>query len=755
MSKPAFLYDRRFLQAIDNLSVKEEYVKITVLNWKEAPLQQIQGRVISGSVNIDGSSSMRRTAQLTLFAEEAENDLTNINSLFAINKKCKLEKGIRNTVPKQSYIIDDGTGKPEQVEIDYQKEYGQIIWFPLGIYVMFNPSLSHQMTGVNISVQLKDKMCLLNGDVGGQIHSPVVLSEYDEVVDKDGTSVEKHYVLIYDIIKEVVNHWGNEDLNKIFITEVPRQIKKTLKWMGTTPIYINVNQNQISYTKKTGANWEAFPPGRDIGFEYTDFIYPGKEPLSSNAGDTVTSILDRIIGVIGNYEYFYDVEGNFIFQEKPNNLNMSNTAYWSKEANFNPNVKALPTDNYDLDINRLSAPVYDFSDNNIITAYSNQLNYNNIKNDFVVWGSRKLPSGQAKLIRMHLAIDRRPRWNNTDGTEKQTHQYLLYRDSYGTVRGRWYRDWIVNGTIKMSEDEDESREKFYTNNLNPYTYYKIKDNNEEKFFFVEKNTNKKHSEKYVAIRQDVKDISSADSSIDWTDNSIVVVNRSSVDWREQIYCQMIEDERDGTGQNTELNNTYFQYYAELKEEFPKIYDLVTQTYKSDYYNFPDTIDYFLDMIDEDTYLGKYSVNNIGRRTLIIADNNNGINCIFEPQIPDLVYVVSSQYTEEERQALIKALRGYNQKYVFCDDAFLHATTLGGKMNSCYEKIKDLLYQYTYMNDSISITSLPVYYLEPNTRITVEDKPSGISGDFIIQSISLPLDISSTMNINAYQASKKI
>jgi len=118
-------------------------------------------------------------------------------------------------------------------------------------------------------------------------------------------------------------------------------------------------------------------------------------------------------------------------------------------------------------------------------------------------------------------------------------------------------------------------------------------------------------------------------------------------------------------------------------------------------------------------------------------------------------VVSSQYTEEDRQALIKALRGYNQKYVFCDDAFLHATTLGGKMNSCYEKIKDLLYQYTYMNDSISITSLPVYYLEPNTRITVEDKPSGISGDFIIQSISLPLDISSTMNINAYQASKKI
>lgn len=77
------------------------------------------------------------------------------------------------------------------------------------------------------------------------------------------------------------------------------------------------------------------------------------------------------------------------------------------------------------------------------------------------------------------------------------------------------------------------------------------------------------------------------------------------------------------------------------------------------------------------------------------------------------------------------------------------------MNSCYERIKDLLYQYTYMNDTISLTCLPIYYLEPNTRITVEDKPSGINGDFIIQSMSLPLDISSTMTISAYQASKKI
>jgi len=36
---------------------------------------------------------------------------------------------------------------------------------------------------------------------------------------------------------------------------------------------------------------------------------------------------------------------------------------------------------------------------------------------------------------------------------------------------------------------------------------------------------------------------------------------------------MCESEKLGTDENTEINNSYFQYYAELKEEFPKIFDL--------------------------------------------------------------------------------------------------------------------------------------------------------------------------------------
>jgi hypothetical protein len=62
-----------------------------------------------------------------------------------------------------------------------------------------------------------------------------------------------------------------------------------------------------------------YSTGMDIGYIYTDFTYPGE--LIGDAGDTVCDILDTIKSTLGNYEYFYDIDGNFVFQEIKNYLN--------------------------------------------------------------------------------------------------------------------------------------------------------------------------------------------------------------------------------------------------------------------------------------------------------------------------------------------------------------------------------------------------------------------------------------------------
>ena len=80
---------------------------------------------------------------------------------------------------------------------------------------------------------------------------------------------------------------------------------------------------------------------------------------------------------------------------------------------------------------------------------------------------------------------------------------------------------------------------------------------------------------------------------------------------------------------------------------------------------------------------------------------------------------------------------------------------GGQHNSAFEAVKDLLYQYTNYNENISLTCLPIYYLEPNTRISIKEPICGISGDYIVSSISLSLDATGTMSISATSAKERL
>ena len=75
------------------------------------------------------------------------------------------------------------------------------------------------------------------------------------------------------------------------------------------------------------------------------------------------------------------------------------------------------------------------------------------------------------------------------------------------------------------------------------------------------------------------------------------------------------------------------------------------------------------------------------------------------------------------------------------------------------KLKDVveenLYKHGYCKESISATVIPIYYLEPNTRITIRDAATGIYGDFMIKSISIPLDINGSMNISCTKALERL
>jgi hypothetical protein len=88
----------------------------------------------------------------------------------------------------------------------------------------------------------------------------------------------------------------------------------------------------------------------------------------------VCAQLDKIKNYLGNYEYFYDIYGNFHFQEIKNYLNNSQAKV---------DVDDLSPDDYRIDLSQ-GKPVYTFDDGVLITSFQNNPQYQNIKNDYIV-----------------------------------------------------------------------------------------------------------------------------------------------------------------------------------------------------------------------------------------------------------------------------------------------------------------------------------------------------------------------------------
>ena len=664
-----YLKDNDFLKEFNEVHLKEQYVKIIVLTFDEKPIQQIQGLVTGGNISLDGSSGMRRTCNLNMIVNQSNMSLTNTQNLLSINKKIEVLIGFVNNTEKY---------------LDYP-----MIWFPQGVYVIISPNIINGLNGMNISLTLHDKMALLNGQCGGTLPASVIFSQVEDIDENGKVVINKP--TIFQIILELVNHFGGQQLGKIIINDVDTRIKAVMKWTGSTPLYIqstvNDNTGQKIYTVSTTEldKSKVYTYGQDVGFTLTDFTYPGD--LIGNAGDTVVTILDQIKNTLGNYEYFYDINGNFVFQEIKNYLNNTYSTRLLNELTLNDYLVDYTT----------GKSVYTFENSNIVQSYSNTPQYQQIKNDFMVWGKRKTVNDLEIPIRYHLAIDTKPSFGK---------EYTIF----------YYTD-PEDGILKAKK---------------PLMFDSKQD------FPEIGEANQYYSFPGGAI------FSWDPDSEEYTQTSYEKTSTITEDYRTELYFSGIESEPFGLASN--------YYFTELKNQWPKIYNLQEHKFKEEVINSPDNIDFFLDILDGDISIAKYGVQNIGRRTTTIVDDS--INCIFEPEVEDVVFI-ENENDKANMKKLKQECDQRKQNYVQVDSGIYNMLVNGGVLRSAYEEIRRELYRYTQYNEQISLTALPIYNLEPNTRITVRDVQSDIYGDYMIKSLSIPLDINGTMNISATRTLERI
>ena len=695
IKKNIYLQDNAFLKQLAGQHIKEYFVKITVLNWKEDPIKDIQGRVISASLNIDGNSIIRRTATISVAIDETNNNITSVKNLLSINKKVNFQIGFVNNTKKYNNF--------------------PILWFPFGVFVITDNSISYSNTGLVASLQLKDKMCLLNGDCGGTFPAAVIFDNYS-TIDENGEEVIERPT-IYQIIQQLVNHFGGQQLGKIIISDLDNRVKQVVKWTGISPLYIYKQGEQYVYTLNNVAednlkDWpeikKVFSYGEDVGYIYTDFTYPGD--LIGDAGNTVTDILQEIKNVLGNFEYFYDIDGNFVFREKKNYLNNAQSKYLLDSINktrislvpdYINSISSNPYGAYLISINN-GTSAFQFQDDNLISSYSNTPKYSQIKNDFVVWGLRKTTEGIETPLRYHLAIDKKP----LPGNE---YEVFEYQDEMDGLK-KW--GYPIKFQSKQSFPEKGAANVFYCDISQV----------EPKIYKWGKNENSQYD--YIQINTKLQTI-------------------KTKDWRTELFFQGLVANVLGTESN--------YYFAELFNQWPIIYDIRNGEFFEDTIKNASDINYFLDFIDSPSAaVGQLSVENIGRRTKVLNEENN-VNCVFEAWIPDIVFIKTDEESEKNRNQCIA--RGQN--FYQAPSEIYDSLQIGGSKYSAYEEIRQLIHEYTKYNESISIQTLPIYHLEPNTRITVKNKESNIYGDYMIESLSFSFDNSSMLTINATRAPEKI
>lgn len=631
-----YLNDIEFLQQLDKLNLRTHYAKIILLSFDEKPIKEIQGTITSGSLSVNGSSAVRRTISLSMLASVQNSNIEDIDNEISINKKVKIFIGLDN--PIKEY-----------------KKYGDIVWFPCGLFILSSVTVSRSTSGWNISINGKDKMCLLDGTVGGTF--PASITFHEKLIQLDNGDIEIQYPTIFQIIYEAVNHWGGEAIENIIITDLDEKVKMLVRYMGDTPVYFSNNFESMSFVENKDFP-HMYSYGKDAGYKETDFTYPGE--LVLNAGDTVVTLLDKIKGVLSNYEYFYDVEGRFVFQQIKNYLNTGSP------------LTELSVDNYVKSYNNAKF-LYSLTDLDTTTAITRSPKYDNVKNDFYVWGKRKTTTDVEVDIRYHLAIDAKPEID---------------------LAGKYM--WQVS----------------------------------------DKATG-------LIIRYDFNNIANSYTVSDYETKLIAIPCN---EWREELYRHALDAQV--------TNSVYDNYYdSELIAEWRGLYDPMnsdwdaTNHWNPDVFENPDKINFWLDFIDTGSEIGRYSINQIGRRTKVV--NNADIKSVYNSEVPDVIFI------EGLNQDLITEYRNIGQRYFMLTKQNYDMFSISTTGVSCFDKIREMMYQNLCYNTTISITCLPKYYIEPNNIIYVEDKDSGISGNYQITQYSLPLTYNGTMSITATEVLARV
>lgn len=790
------LLDNIFLEKLFTAYDREIYAKITALNFDELPTEEISGKVTGGSINVDGTSACRRTCSLTLVANEV-----NINDYYwGLNTKFELQIGLTNRI---------------------DEKYPDIIWFKEGIYLITTFSTALGTSNYTINIQGKDKMGLLDGTIGGSLTALSYDFGREDYTDENGVS-HRRKLPIRDIVTELIHEYAHEPWENIIVQDLDDFGVELLQYRGTStnPLYLffNINSQEVeqmtldgSFTVYKGrqiscaisnienivfevnnkgeeikgkyynlnelytvSNPTAFKlnrndeeenyyiikitTGQTCGYRMTDITYAGD--LIANVGETVVSVLDKICKMLGDFEYYYDTDGKFIFKRKNQYIYKS----------FNHHTTTESSQRYVENSAYISPTVWDFTGSTLVTSFNNTPNLSELKNDYSLWGTRKSLTGNDLPVHLRYAIDKKPIYYKT-----------LRGDAYGTTT---FIDQIRDQITKEAHDEEtinrrieeklkdiiivDWREIIYQMAID----YRRFNHCDDFGLKVQEVNGKQLDGKYIYPRG----VTGYEQY--YTDMEAF--------WR-QIYCPQYDYTTITLSENQYVNakpGEYFVKYWNTDDEncyearylykdittadltYNDISNGVLHTVSSPYNltttyyykpdpnewingwnpivdNSPESLNFWFDFLDDGGDIERYGTSFVGDRPKAV--NDSMIKSIYFRETPTLIFT--------DNIAKIDKKLGYS--YLQYSPAMASLFTMSAQGKDAIDVLYEHLYKNSYCIESVTVNALPIYHLEPNNMINILDTRAGINGTYVMTKFTLPLTYNGTMSITATKAVEEI
>ena len=123
---------------------KDITIRIDILNSDDKVIQSIEGVCMSAPFSIDACSDIRRTLNLNIHVISSTYTISE-DSMFWFKRKIKPYYGI------------------------YYIRTRETVYYPLGEFYVTDGSFTYSATDNSLTVNCSDKMCMLNGDMGGKI----------------------------------------------------------------------------------------------------------------------------------------------------------------------------------------------------------------------------------------------------------------------------------------------------------------------------------------------------------------------------------------------------------------------------------------------------------------------------------------------------------------------------------------------------------------------------------------------------------